>query len=275
MNWSQRDFVRDGVKLHYWQKGADAPIVLLHGITDSGACWGRTADALAENFTVLALDQRGHGKSDAPLEGYSFDEYVADALALLRVNGFSKAIVMGHSFGAVVALNLAAQHPQAVTQLILEDPPLFDFALAEADSILDQRRFESFEWLRALKPLSESELVAHCRAQSPRWSEEECIAWAQSKLQASPRLWEKGGMPIVSAWRAWLATVACSTLLVYGDAALGSLINQARADEVVAMLHQGQAVKIPNAGHSIHRDEYAAFMQALNQFLFTHVTHPR
>lgn len=267
MNWTQRNFVRDGVNLHYWQKGAGAPILLLHGITDSGACWGRTADALAKNFTVLALDQRGHGKSDAPINRYSFDEYVADALELLRVNGYANAIVMGHSFGAVVALNLAAHHPQAVSRLILEDPPLFDFAVDASQAALDQRRFETFEWLRTLKPLSESELVAHCHAQSPRWSEEECVAWAESKLQASTRLWEKGGIPIISDWRNWLAAVTCPTLLVYGDAALGSLIDDARADQVIRALQRGQAVKIPDAGHSIHRDEYAPFMTALDSFL--------
>src|SRR4029078_9452898 len=88
-NWTQFDFARDGVSLHCWKKGKGAPLVLLHGITDSGPCWGRVADNLAVSYTVYALDQRAHGKSDAPPSGYTYNDYALDVAELLRVRGYA------------------------------------------------------------------------------------------------------------------------------------------------------------------------------------------
>ncbi len=267
MNWSEHDFVREDVKLHYWQKGAGAPILLLHGITDNGACWGRTADALAAHYTVYAPDQRGHGKSDAPLAAYTYADYVADALELLRVSGHANALVMGHSFGGVVALNLAAEFPQAVSKLIVVDPPLFDIDAAMPPFVLERERYNFFEWLRKLKPLSRAEMIQVCQTQSPTWSDDECETWADSKMDASLHLWEQGGIPMQSDWRAWLHAITCPTLLVYGDAQLGSLIDEEKAAQVVRTLRQGTSARIPNAGHSVHRDQFATFMRAINLFL--------
>lgn len=267
MNWSEHDFVRDGMKLHFWQKGAGAPILLLHGITDNGACWGRTADALAAHYTVFAPDQRGHGKSDAPLGAYTYADYAADALELLRVNGHANAIVMGHSFGGVVALNLAAEYPHAVSKLIVVDPPLFEIDALTPSSVLEQGRYDFFEWLRKLKPLSRAEIIQVCQTQSPNWSDDECAAWADSKIETSPRLWQGGGIPTRSDWRAWLPAITCPTLLVYGDSELGGLVDEPKADLVVRALRQGQRAHIPNAGHSVHRDQFATFMNAIHLFL--------
>lgn len=267
MNWSQADFVRDGVKLHYWQKGAGAPLLLLHGITDNGACWGRTADALAGNYTVYALDQRGHGKSGAPAQGYAYDDYVADAVGLVRAVAGSNAIVMGHSFGGIIGLKLAADYPDVVRKLVAVDPPLFDIPRSMPPRILDQQRHDFFEWLRKLKPLSRGMLVETCRAQSPRWSADECEAWADSKLDASPRLWQKEGIPTRSDWRDWLKAIQCPTLLVYGEPALGGLVDDVKAAQVVGALRSGQAVQIANAGHSVHRDEFEPTVDAIMRFL--------
>src|SRR4029079_12792526 len=107
LTWSHSNFVRAGGKLHYSKKGAGPPLLLLHGVTDNGACWGRGADALAADYTVYALDQRGHGQSDAPPMGYTYDDYASDAVELLRANGHSRAVVMGHSFGGMVAMTIA------------------------------------------------------------------------------------------------------------------------------------------------------------------------
>lgn len=265
--WTSAKFSNNGVTLHYLKQGSGAPLVLLHGITDSGACWGRTADALAERFTVYALDQRGHGESDAPPHQFTYADYVSDIVELLRVNGHKRGIIIGHSFGAIIAMAMAASYPDCVSKLVLIDPPLFDLDPATPQEVLDENRYNFFEWLRKLKPLNKSELITFCHAQSPNWSDAECDAWTESKLQASPLLWQKDGIPNINDWRAWLQEIVCPTLLVGGDPALGSLINDSRAAEVVTLLREGQSVQIPNAGHSIHRDQFTTFMNALDPFL--------
>jgi pimeloyl-ACP methyl ester carboxylesterase len=112
MNWTEKDFDRDGVRLHYRVAGKGEPLVLLHGVTDSGACWGRAANRLAQTNKVIALDQRGHGRSDAPAPGkYRRKEYVADIAALIEVEANDSASVIGHSFGGSNALAFAATQP--------------------------------------------------------------------------------------------------------------------------------------------------------------------
>ncbi len=267
--WSTHSFERDGVKLVYHKKGAGEPLLLLHGITDSGLCWGRTADALAEQYTVYALDQRGHGASDAPPSGYAYADCAMDVLEMRRALEIENAIVMGHSYGAKIGMTMAAMQPASVSKLILIDPPLSTFPLDAPPDMVARERLEMFRWLFTLEPLEREKLRAWIHEASPRWSEAECAAWADSKIQVSPRIWQEGGIQIADDWLATFAQITCPTLLVYGDAALGSLIDLALAEQVIARLQYGQAAHVPNAGHSIQRDEFEACMAEVNAFLQT------
>ena len=267
--WSSHTFEHDGIKLVYHKKGAGEPMLLLHGITDSGLCWGRTADALAEQYTIYALDQRGHGASDAPLSGYAYTDCAMDTLALLRVIGIESAIVMGHSYGAKIGMTMAAVQPAAVSKLILIDPPLSTFPLDASPETASRERLEWSRWLVALEPLEHEKLRAWIHQSSPRWSDAECAAWADSKIQVSPNIWQAGGIQIADDWRATFAQITCPTLLVYGDAELGSLIDLSLAEQVIARLAYGQAAHVAGAGHSIQRDEFEAFMAEVNAFLQT------
>lgn len=267
--WSAFDFTRDGVKLHCHVQGTGAPLLLLHGISDNGLCWGRTADALAQHYTVYAPDLRGHGASDAPSSGYTFEDNAADAAELLRGRGHASAIVLGHSFGARTGMALAATFPHAVSRLILVDPPMFDIPADVPPDVLGSERYAWFEWLRNYQKMSRAELMAQCHTESPQWSDAEVAAWAESKLQANPRLWQRAGIPMPGDWRATLEKITCPTLLVYGDTERGGLIDLTLAEQAVARLANGQAAHVANAGHSIHRDEFAAFMAEVNAFLQT------
>ncbi|MDQ2625341.1 MAG: alpha/beta hydrolase, partial [Actinomycetota bacterium] len=74
-------------------------VLLLHGITAGAAVWDPVLSELARGYRVVAVDQRGHGRSDKPERGYGPDDYVADVGALLDALGPACAVV-GHSLGA-------------------------------------------------------------------------------------------------------------------------------------------------------------------------------
>jgi len=98
------------------------PLLLLHGLASAAVIWDLTAPLLARERRVVALDQRGHGQSDKPDDGYDFATILADALAAAEALGFGERFaVAGHSWGANVALELAAAHPQRVAALALVD----------------------------------------------------------------------------------------------------------------------------------------------------------
>lgn len=267
IDWSDGAYAVNGARLHYARGGHGSPVLLLHGVTDNGRCWGRTAVALAKRHDVVVLDQRGHGRSSAPASGYDLDDLAGDAAELITALRIAPAAIVGHSLGARVALTLAAARPALVAGLVLEDPPLASDATAWTARNRDSERYQWFEWLREYKALTREQLIARCHDQSPLWDEAERIAWAESKLQASSRLWEPGGISFSSDWRAELRAVAAPLLLVRGDVERGALIDDACAAEVLALARAGHDVHIAEAGHSIHRDQAAAFAAVVAPFL--------
>ena len=123
------DFVpANGQRLHYrcWLRSeprADLPpILLLHGLASSLHIWNLVAPLLAaRRYVVTALDQRGHGESEKPDSGYDFETIVADDRAAINALEIERPVLVGHSWGAGVALQYAATYPDQVTALVLVD----------------------------------------------------------------------------------------------------------------------------------------------------------
>ncbi len=116
-----------GLTFHYrdWD-GRGAPLVLLHGLASTSHIFDLVAPRLARNFRVVALDQRGHGESSKPEEGFDFATIVGDLLAFIDALGFDRPIVAGHSWGGNVALQFAVEHPDRITALVLIDGGFID-----------------------------------------------------------------------------------------------------------------------------------------------------
>ncbi len=110
---------RAGVSIHYdVVDGSGPPMLLLHGAMGTAETWRIEGylDALAPDFRVITLDQRGHGLSSRPHdpEAYTLAELVADPVAVLDAVGATSACVCGFSLGAIVAVALAGRHPDRV-----------------------------------------------------------------------------------------------------------------------------------------------------------------
>ena len=112
----------DGLNFHYrdWG-GSGEPIVLLHGLASTSHIWDMVAPILAQNHAVIAVDQRGHGESDKPNDGYDIESVTKDAIGIIDKLGIEKPLVVGHSWGGSVALNLAVEAPQSVKGLTWVD----------------------------------------------------------------------------------------------------------------------------------------------------------
>jgi pimeloyl-ACP methyl ester carboxylesterase len=112
----------DGVRLavREWPVGGPG-VLLLHGLASSSHIWDLVAPRLARRLHVVAFDQRGHGRSGKPSSGYGFERVAADAAAVVRATQLRPAVVVGHSWGANVALEIAARHPRLVRGLVLID----------------------------------------------------------------------------------------------------------------------------------------------------------
>ena len=112
----------DGVRLHYVERGTGTPLILLHGngsmIQDFQS--SGLIDLAAKNYRVIAFDRPGFGHSERPRNKVWTPEAQADLIAVaLKKMGVPRAVVLGHSWGTLVALALAAKHPQQVQALVL------------------------------------------------------------------------------------------------------------------------------------------------------------
>lgn len=110
------------IDICYLDWGGDGePLLALHGLASSSHWYDLVAPHLQTKYHVIAPDQRGHGKTTQADSGYDWQTLAADAIALLDTLNISSASVFGHSWGATVALNIAARFPDRVTHLGLLD----------------------------------------------------------------------------------------------------------------------------------------------------------
>ena len=110
------------LRLHYrdWG-GSGQPVVLVHGLASTCHIWDLVAPILSKKFRVVALDQRGHGESDKPDHGYDFATVADDLQGLIEELGMNSPLLVGHSWGADVALELAVRHPSTPKGLCFVD----------------------------------------------------------------------------------------------------------------------------------------------------------
>ncbi len=122
----------NGINMHIAEAGKGPLVVMVHGFPGLWYSWRHQLPALAKaGWHAVAVDQRGYGRSDRPADPAVYDaNYVAnDMLGLLDALGETKAIFIGHDFGAQLVFNLAVRHPDRVTAVIGMACP-YDFDLA-------------------------------------------------------------------------------------------------------------------------------------------------
>ncbi|MFC6669620.1 alpha/beta fold hydrolase [Marinobacterium aestuariivivens] len=108
------------MKLHHQIQGEGRPLLILHGLFGSLDNWASQAKALADEYQVISVDLRNHGRSPHSDE-MSYDAMAADLVELLDDLGIAGACVLGHSMGGKAAMQLALNHPERIERLIVVD----------------------------------------------------------------------------------------------------------------------------------------------------------
>ncbi len=136
----------EGVKLHYVTLGSGPLVVMIHGFPDYCYSWRHQMEGLADEFQVVAFDQRGYNRSSAPdgLEPYAMRNLVGDVAAVIRHFGAEKAIVVGHDWGGAVAWQFAYALPQMVDKLVILNLPHPNGLAREAATNAEARAGSSY-----------------------------------------------------------------------------------------------------------------------------------
>lgn len=260
-NWQSGEVTSNGLRLHYTRTGGDLPpLVLSHGFTDNGLCWTPLADALQADFDVIMPDARGHGLSEAPEDGYDQMSQVNDLAGLIHGLGLKQPILLGHSMGAATTMTLAGTYPTVPRAIILEDPPDWWTAPPQPAGFND--------WIPVVKSKTREQLISEQQVATPGWSLDEIEPWADSKLQLSwnaLNVLKPGNLSL--DWTAVFGKITCPTLLIPADPAVGAAIGPTGIAFLRALIPHIEVAPIAGAGHSVRRDQFAAYLQVVRAFL--------
>lgn len=267
-NWTEGFVEANGVNIHYHRTGgaeAGKPTMLmLHGITDNGLCWGRVAADLQDRYDIVMTDARGHGQSDRLGSEFSVPLLADDAAGVIRGLGLEKPVVFGHSMGAITAAALAAEYPELVSALLLEDPPFRDTPRFELPAEFMEERRREFAAMNAMSP---EQRTAQGAALNPGWHATEIEPWAQSKTEVDPSVLGYFGSFDRYSWRGALSRIQCPGLLITGDPAKMAIVSPETAAAAVEVWQGGAVAHIAGTGHCVHRDDYETTMAAIDAFL--------
>src|SRR5215207_704979 len=113
----------DELRQHAVIGGEGPPLLLVHGWPQNWYAWRLLMPALARDFEVIAVDQRGIGLSDKPQDGYDTGTLAGDLVALMDALGHERFAVVGHDTGYFIGYALAADHPDRVDRLVVAEVP--------------------------------------------------------------------------------------------------------------------------------------------------------
>ncbi len=264
INWQEGDVLTNDIRLHYYRSGGDKPpLVLAHGITDSGRCWPLVSAELAPDYDIVAVDARGHGKSEKPADGYEREAHAADLAGLIETLGLHKPAVLGHSMGGGASTALGALYPQAVGCLLLEDPPWRGLGNMVSDPAAAAQWAER---IRSRYELSIDELIAEGHKDNPTWPEEVFAPWSAAKHLVSPNVVKYITVSDYS-WADYIKKIVCPVLLITGEPELGSIVTAETAAEAQQLNPRIQVAHIAGAGHNIRREQFEAYIKAVKAFL--------
>ena len=144
----------NGVQLYWELNGSGEPAVLVHGSWGDHNNWAPVVPALSGSFNLATYDRRGHSRSERPAGQGSILQDVDDLAALIEHLFAGPAHVIGNSFGAAIALNLAVRRPELIRTLFAHEPPLF--GLLEGDAAVQQPLQGANQRIAAVVPLLEA-----------------------------------------------------------------------------------------------------------------------
>ncbi len=252
----RHQFQHDNLTLSYLDAGGNGEVLIaLHAHWMEGTTYSGLATALAPDWRVVALDQRGHGHS-SHTASYTREDYLADLAALYRHLGINKPVVLlGNSLGGVNAYQFAVRHPELVRALIVEDIGVeinddTSFALPWGGTFSTREELE-----QRIGPRFVPFLEPSFRQTPEGWK----LAFDPKDTLASQR--QLNG----NHWNDWLAS-KCPALIIRGQDS--RVTRQAHLEEMASRRPNTQLQVLPG-GHVVHLDNTAAFVGAVLNFLKT------
>ncbi|HET7876077.1 MAG TPA: alpha/beta fold hydrolase [Methylomirabilota bacterium] len=263
----------NGLGLHYveWGRPDAPPVLLLHGITGHARVWDTLAGRLADRYRVLALDQRGHGDSDAPEDAdYRVSTMAEDLEGFAKASGLGRFDLLGHSMGGRIAIAYAAEYVARLRRLVIVDigPDINPAGLKRVRDMMANapERIESEEWayeyLRRVNPLYDPAELRHRIRHGLKPLANGGFAWKFSKGLRD--MMREGSRDPIDLWPA-LSRIPRPILLVRGTES--DILCPEVARRMIEAFPTGRLVEMPGAGHTVPGDKPEEFARIVRSFL--------
>jgi len=293
---TSRTYFSQRLRLHYvdWGDADRPPLILLHGGRDHCRNWDWTAEALRNDWHVIAPDLRGHGDSQWSTDGsYTMPNYIYDLAQLIHQQALAPVVIVAHSLGGHIALRYDGIYPETVKKLVAieglgprwltadtggasgeEPPPRVRKPIEERmdEWIRDKRALagrlprryasleEAFRRMQEENPHLSAAQALHLTAHGVNQNEDGTYSW---KFDNYVRIWPPYDMRGEDLQRLW-SRIDCPTLILYGkESRFGNPAEDGRAER----FRHAKVVGIDGAGHWLHHDRLDDFLRVLRDFL--------
>jgi len=267
VRYVSRHTVVRSLRFHFseWGEPGAPKILLLHGGNQSAHSWDLVSLHLSDRYHVFALDQRGHGDSEwSRDQDYSIEAKAADVLAFVDDQGIDSPIIMGHSMGGRVTMNVALAHPELARGIVLVDvgPELspvgvevihnfvtrnveFDDLEEFLDNVVKYDRFRSREHIaRTVK----YNMLRRADGKYISKVDHRRVPLSASELTLDD-----------------VKVIGAPVLLVRGGES--DILDADAAKRFVDALPNGQLVTVPDTGHNVHSGNTPGFLEVVGPFV--------
>jgi 3-oxoadipate enol-lactonase len=253
-------FDNDGCQLHYEDYGHGEPL-LVHGLGSSTRDWEYQIPVLAQHYRVIALDVRGHGRSDKPRGAYRIADFAADVAALIEYLQLPPVHLVGISMGGMISFQLGVDRPELLRSLTI------------VNSGPEVRARSARDWLEigkrwTLSRLLSLETIAKTLAKLlfPRPEQAELRRKVEERWPQNDKRAYLASLDAIIGWgvRERLERITCPTLVISADRDYTPV---ERKREYVAEMPDARLLVIENSRHATPLDQPERFNSALLAFL--------
>ena len=269
----------NGLRFHYREWGDTRTrhaVVMLHGYAETSEAWNETAQDLAREFRVIAIDQRGHGQSDRATDrDYTRASQMEDLEVIIESLGLRSVTLIGHSMGGANAICYAAEHPEMMTALVVIEtaPEVLRSGIETIRRLLATGASfssleDAIESFREFFPYATTEQIERRVRASLTVNDDGMYVWDFDPIFRDPTNRppdpDPGQRRLSDLWDC-ADRVQCATMIVRGAE------TDMLTPEAIQRLHRrvsGSRVSlIEDAGHSVPTDQPAALSLNIREFL--------
>ena len=251
----------NGVQLNYQKTGKGQAIIFVHGLSSSMELWTRIDQTQLSGQTILSYDLRGHGRSEKVPGPHNLEKHIGDLTSLMKELEIEKAKIVGHSLGAMIAMELALQYPTKVSSLTLLSTTAA-FPQETRNTLFEMAAAASFGGMESIT----NQLIDLSFRPSFCTTEPKIVEAIRRSLLSNdaPSIVYAIRMVAKIDLRQRLASLSCPTQVLVGSDDILTPLNL--ATELVANVIGAQLKELPHCGHAAPVEQPSLVTKAIIEF---------